>query len=59
MDNRSPDDECPPKEVTAVISRKIKTGYEKDYDDWGSALCDVREKGSRLSWNDNNRAWRQ
>jgi uncharacterized protein len=34
MDNRTLDDERPSKEVTAVISRKIKTGNEKDYDDW-------------------------
>lgn len=34
MGNISLDDERSPKEVTAVISRKIKTGNEKDYDDW-------------------------
>jgi antibiotic biosynthesis monooxygenase (ABM) superfamily enzyme len=44
MDNRSLDDEHPPKEVTAVISRKIKTGYEKDYDDWGRRYMMLERK---------------
>ena len=34
MNNRVPDDKHAPKEVTAVISRNIKAGHEKDYDDW-------------------------
>ena len=34
MDNRSIDGEHSTKEVTAVISRNIKPGHEKDYDDW-------------------------
>jgi antibiotic biosynthesis monooxygenase (ABM) superfamily enzyme len=34
MDNRGPDSKDAPKEVTAVISRNIKAGHEKDYDDW-------------------------
>ena len=34
MDNRSLDGERSHKEVTAVISRSIKPGHEKDYDDW-------------------------
>jgi hypothetical protein len=44
MDNRNLDDERPPKEVTAVISRKIKTGYEKDYDDWGRRYMMLERK---------------
>jgi antibiotic biosynthesis monooxygenase (ABM) superfamily enzyme len=34
MDNRGRDGEHDPKEVTEVISRNIKAGHEKDYDDW-------------------------
>ena len=34
MDNISLDGERSHKEVTAVISRNIKPGHEKDYDDW-------------------------
>jgi antibiotic biosynthesis monooxygenase (ABM) superfamily enzyme len=34
MDNRSIDSEHSPKEVTAVITRNIKPGHEKDYDEW-------------------------
>ena len=34
MDNRSRDGEHPSKEVTEVISRNIKVGHEKDYDEW-------------------------
>jgi uncharacterized protein len=34
MDNRGQDSKHAPKEVTAVISRNIKAGHEKDYDDW-------------------------
>jgi antibiotic biosynthesis monooxygenase (ABM) superfamily enzyme len=34
MDNRSIEGEHSPKEVTAVISRKIKPGHENEYDDW-------------------------
>ena len=34
MDNRGPDGKHAPKEFTAVISRNIKAGHEKDYDDW-------------------------
>ena len=44
MDNRSLDDEHPPKEVTAIISRKINTGYEKDYDDWGRRYMMLERK---------------
>ena len=44
MDNRSLDDERPPKEVTAVVSRKIKTGFEKDYDDWGRRYMMLERK---------------
>ena len=34
MDKVSPDDEHAAKDVTVVISRKIKPGCEKQYDDW-------------------------
>ena len=34
MANRGQDGKHAPKEVTAVISRNIKTCHEKDYDDW-------------------------
>jgi antibiotic biosynthesis monooxygenase (ABM) superfamily enzyme len=34
MDSRGRDGEHDPKEVTEVISRNIKAGHEKDYDDW-------------------------
>ena len=34
MDNRGQDSKHAPKEVTTVISRNIKAGHEKDYDDW-------------------------
>jgi antibiotic biosynthesis monooxygenase (ABM) superfamily enzyme len=34
MDNVSRDDEHAAKDVTIVISRKIKPGCEKQYDDW-------------------------
>ena len=34
MDKKSPDSKHSSKEVTEVISRNIKVGHEKDYDDW-------------------------
>ena len=34
MDKGSPDAEHTSKEVTIVISRKVKPGYEKEYDEW-------------------------
>jgi uncharacterized protein len=34
MDNRRIDDEHSTKEVTAVITRNIKPGHEKEYDEW-------------------------
>jgi uncharacterized protein len=34
MDNESRDAEHASKEVTVVISRKVKPGYEKEYDEW-------------------------
>ena len=34
MDNVSRDGEHAAKDVTIVISRKIKPGCEKQYDDW-------------------------
>ena len=34
MDSESRDGEQASKEVTVVVSRKIKHGYEKDYDEW-------------------------
>jgi antibiotic biosynthesis monooxygenase (ABM) superfamily enzyme len=34
MDNESRDGEHSSKDVTVVISRKIKPGCEKQYDDW-------------------------
>ena len=34
MDKETRDGEHAPKEVTIVISRKIKPGCEKEYDDW-------------------------
>ena len=34
MDNKSIDSEHSPKEVTAVITRNINPGHEKDYDEW-------------------------
>jgi antibiotic biosynthesis monooxygenase (ABM) superfamily enzyme len=34
MDNVSRDGEHAAKDVTIVISRKIKAGCEKQYDDW-------------------------
>jgi len=34
MDNESRDGEQPSKDVTVVISRKIKPGCENQYDEW-------------------------
>jgi len=34
MDKGSPDAENTSKEVTIVISRKVKPGYDKEYDEW-------------------------
>jgi uncharacterized protein len=34
MDKGNPQAEHASKEVTIVISRKVKPGYEKEYDDW-------------------------
>jgi len=34
MDKVSPDSERAAKDVTIVISRRIKPGCEKQYDDW-------------------------
>jgi hypothetical protein len=34
VDKGSPDAEHASKEVTVVISRKVKPGYEKEYDEW-------------------------
>ncbi len=34
MDKGSPQAEHASKEVTIVISRKVKPGYEKEYDEW-------------------------
>ena len=34
MDDKGRDVMHAPKQVTAIISRRIKAGHEKDYDDW-------------------------
>jgi hypothetical protein len=34
MDKRSLDDKQRSKEVTEVMSRNIRAGHERDYDDW-------------------------
>jgi len=34
MDNESLDGEHPSKDFTVVISRKVKPGYENEYDEW-------------------------
>lgn len=35
-----------PNEVTKVVSRKIKPGYEKEYDDWLRRYLAIERKAS-------------
>jgi antibiotic biosynthesis monooxygenase (ABM) superfamily enzyme len=44
MGSASQDGERAPKEVTVVVSRKIKHGCEKDYDEWLRRLLILARK---------------
>jgi len=44
MDNESRDGGHVPKDVTVVISRKIKPGYENEYDDWARRYLMLERK---------------
>ena len=54
MGSASRDGEQASKEVTVVVSRKIKRGCEKDYDEWLRRLLILREENTWICRNNNN-----
>jgi antibiotic biosynthesis monooxygenase (ABM) superfamily enzyme len=58
IDNQQDDKQNFSSEITIVVSRKIKHGLEKEYDDWLRRVLALERKFPWLLGDNNNYGWR-
>jgi antibiotic biosynthesis monooxygenase (ABM) superfamily enzyme len=58
IDSQQDDKQNFSSEITIVVSRKIKHGLEKEYDDWLRRVLALERKFPWLLGDNNNYGWR-